>query len=297
MDRLTSMAVFVKAADLGSFAAAADAMNLSPQMISKHIVVLEMRLGTRLLHRTTRTQSLTDFGRIYYERCKLILAEVQASESLAAQVRAAPRGRLRVTASVSFGAEALMPMMAAYLHQYPDVQIDLALNDRFVDLVEEGYDIGFRIGPAPQSNLVAQPLRPFRLVACASPGYLEERGYPVVPSDLTRHECLLYLAWSTSVTRDWWFERNGERHQPAVSGPFRSNDAKTLYQAALQGLGIAFVSDTLASEALTDGRLVKVLPDFAIPPRPMHLLTAAGERTTPKLRTFIDAALDAFAPT
>lgn len=296
MDRLTSMAVFVKSVDLGSFAAVADAMNLSPQMVSKHIVVLETRLGTRLLHRTTRTQSLTDFGRIYYERCKLILAEVEESESLAAQVRATPRGRLRVTASVSFGAEALMPMISRYLRQYPDVQIDLTLNDRFVDLIEEGYDVGFRIGPPPQSNLVARPLRPFRLVACASPGYLEERGTPVVPGDLTQHECLLYSAWSTSVTKDWWFERGGERYGPAVSGQFLSNDAKALFHAALQGLGIAFVADTLASEALADGRLVKVLPDYSIPPRPMHLLTATDGRPTPKLRTFIDAALDVFAP-
>ena len=296
MDRLTSMAVFVKSVDLGSFAAAADAMNLSAQMVSKHIGVLETRLGTRLLQRTTRTQSLTDFGRIYYERCKLILAEVQEAESMAAQVRAAPRGRLRVTAPVSFGAEALTPMMATYLRTYPDVEIDLALNDRFVDLVDEGYDVGFRIGPAPQSNLVARPLRPFRLVACASPGYLEEHGSPVAPDDLTRHECLVYSAWSTSVTRDWWFERNGERFGPAVSGQFRSNDAKALYCAAVAGLGIAFVADTLVSEALADGRLVKVLADYAIPPRPMHLLTVADRRPTPKLRTFIDAALDAFAP-
>jgi DNA-binding transcriptional LysR family regulator len=296
MDRLTSMAVFVKAVDLGSFAAVADAMNISPQMVSKHIVVLETRLGTRLLHRTTRTQSVTDFGRIYYERCKLILAEVQESESLAAQVRATPRGVLRVTASVSFGAEALMPMIATYLRQYPDVEIDLTLSDRFVDLVEEGYDVAFRIGPAPQSNLVARPLSPFQLVACASPGYLEQRGNPVVPGDLTGHECLLYLAWSTSVTRDWWFERHGERYQPTVSGQFRSNEANALYQAALQGLGIAFVAETLVSDALADGRLVKVLPDYSIPPRPMHLLTAADGRPTPKLRTFIDAALDVFAP-
>ena len=296
MDRLTSMAIFVKAVDLGSFAAVADAMNLSPQMVSKHIVVLETRLGSRLLQRTTRKQSVTEFGHIYYERCKLILAEVQYSESLAAQVRATPRGRLRVTASQSFGAEALMPMIATYLRQYPDVEIDLALNDRFVDLIEEGYDVAFRIGPAPQSNLVAWPLRPFRLVACASPGYLEQRGYPIVPGDLTRHDCLLYLSWSTSVTRDWWFERNGERYQPAVRGQFRSNDAKGLYQAALQGLGIAFVADTLVSEALSDGRLVKVLSDYSIPPRPMHLLRAADGRPTPKLRTFIDAALNAFSP-
>jgi DNA-binding transcriptional LysR family regulator len=295
MDRLTSMAVFVKSVDLGSFAAVADAMNLSPQMVSKHIVVLETRLGTRLLHRTTRTQSLTDFGRIYYERCKLILAEVQESESLAAQVRATPRGRLRVTAPVSFGAEALMPMISRYLRQYPDVEIDLTLNDRFVDLVEEGYDVGFRIGPPPQSNLVARSLRPFRLIACASPGYLEERGTPVVPDDLAQHECLLYSAWSTSVTKDWWFERDGERYGPAVSGQFRSNDANALCHAALQGLGIAFVADTLAAEALADGRLVKVLSDYSVPSRPMHLLTATDGRPTPKLRTFIDAALDVFA--
>lgn len=296
MDQLRSMATFVKAVDLGSFTSAADAMNISAQMVSKHILFLESRLGTRLLQRTTRKQSLTDFGRIYYGRCKRVLAEVQAADSLAAQAHATPHGRLKVTAPVSFGAQTLTPMVHAYLRQYPDVEIDLILNDRFVDLVEEGYDVGFRIGPAPRAHIVARPLRPFKLVACASPAYLEERGYPTEPGDLARHECLRYAFWATPVEGEWCFQRDGRTYEAPVGGRFRTNDANSLLTGALQGFGIAFIAEYLVASALADGHLIQVLPDYVTPARSMHLLTVAESHPTPKLRTFVDAALLAFSP-
>lgn len=294
MDRLTSMATFVKAVELGSFAATGDALNISPQMVSKHILFLEARLGTRLLERTTRKQSLTDFGSTYYERCKLVLAEVEAAESLAAQSRAAPRGRLRITAPISFGAQTLTPMVNAYLRDNPEVEIDLILNDRFVDLVEEGFEVGFRIGPVPKSNLVARAIRPFRLVACASPAYLAARGHPAEPGDLARHSCLQYAFWSTPVAGEWCFERDGRVHEPAVTGQFRTNDARSLLAAALQGYGIAYIAEYLTEDALADGSLVRVLPDYRAPERSMHMLTMPQTRPTPKLRTFVEAALAAF---
>jgi DNA-binding transcriptional LysR family regulator len=295
MDRLTSMATFVKAVDLGSFAATAQAMNISPQMVSKHILFLEARLGTRLLQRTTRRQSPTDFGHIYYERCKLVLAELEAADSLAAQSRSAPRGRLRITAPISFGAQTLTPMVNAYLRQNPEVEIDLMLNDRFVDLVEEGFEVGFRIGPVPRSNVVAQPLRPFKLVACASPAYLDARGHPATPDDLLKHECLRYAFWSSPVAGEWCFERDGLVHEPAVFGQFRSNDARSLLAAAVAGCGIAYIAEYLAADLIAEGRLARVLPDYATPARAMHLLTMPGGRPTPKLRTFVEAALRAFS--
>jgi DNA-binding transcriptional LysR family regulator len=266
-------------------------------MVSKHIVYLETRLGTRLLQRTTRSQSLTDFGRTYYERCKLVLAEVDAAESLAAQASSAPRGRVRVSAPVSFGAQTLTPMVADYLRQYPEVQIDLILNDRFVDLVDEGFEVAFRIGPTPRSNLLAHSLRPFRLVACASPTYLDQRGHPKEPADLANHECLRYAFWSAPVAGEWCFERDGRLHEPPVTGQFRTNDANSLLAAALGGLGIAFIAEYLARDALVDGRLKRVLPDHTTPARPMHLLTMSETRPPPKLRTFIDAALKVFGQT
>lgn len=294
MDRLTSMATFVKTVELGSFTAAADVLGMSPQMASKHILSLEARLNTALLRRTTRTQSLTDFGRLYYERCKLVLAEVDAADSLATQARVTPIGRLRVTAPVSFGADTLTPMVADYLRKFPEVEIDLILNDRFVDLVDEGYDVGFRIGPLPPSSLIARPLRSFKLVACASPIYLEQRGHPLEPDDLAKHDCLQYAFWSTPVEDEWRFERDGRTYHPSVGGQFRSNDANALLTAALQGFGIAYLAEYLVGDALSDGRLVRVLPDYSTHARPMHLLTVAESRPTPKLQTFVNAALRSF---
>ena len=163
MDRLTSMAAFVTAADVGSFAAAAAQLGMSPQMVAKHVTFLEDRLGSRLLNRTTRRQSLTEVGRAYHERCKIVLAEADAADALAQERRALPRGRLRITAPVTFGAHSLMPLVTRYLRDHPEVEIDLALTDRFVDLVEEGREVAFRVGLLDDSGLLARSLAPYRL--------------------------------------------------------------------------------------------------------------------------------------
>ena len=172
MDRLASMAAFVKAAEVGSFATAASALRMSPQMIAKHVTWLENRLS--LLNRTTRRQSLTDIGKAYYDRYKMVLAEADWPDSLADEAKGAPRGRLRVNAPVSFGAHSLTPVIARYLRQYPKVEVDLVLNDRLVDLVEKEFEAVFRIGPLADSSFVARELAPFRIAACASPDYLRE---------------------------------------------------------------------------------------------------------------------------
>lgn len=190
MDRLASMAVFVRSAELGSFAAAASALGLSPQMAAKHVISLESRLGARLLNWTTRRQSLTEIGRTCHERCKQVLAEANWADSLAEEAKGVPRGRLRINAPVSFGVQRLVPLITRYLRKYPNVHIDLVLNDRFVNLIEEGFEAAFRIGPLADSSLIARELSPFRLLACASPAYLQERGTPMTPSDLENHECL-----------------------------------------------------------------------------------------------------------
>ena len=192
MDRLAAMAAFVKAADAGSFAAAAGPLGLSPQMVAKHVAFLEHRLGARLLNRTTRRQSLTEVGREYRERCRIVLAEATAADALAEEAMATPRGRLRISAPVTFGAHGLVPLVIRYLRDHPDVEVDLTLTDRFVDLVEEGYEAVFRIGPLADSSLMARALAPYRLIACASPAYLRARGTPLVPPDLVDHECLGY---------------------------------------------------------------------------------------------------------
>jgi DNA-binding transcriptional LysR family regulator len=294
MDRLASMAAFVRATEAGSFAAAAGALGMSPQMVAKHVASLESRLGTRLLNRTTRRQSLTEIGRAYYERCKLVLAEAEAADLLAHDARTVPHGRLRVSAPVSFGTHSLIPLVARYLRQHSSVEIDLALSDRFVDLVEEGYEAVFRIGPLSDSGLMARALLPFHLIACASPAYLREHGTPMAPADLGSHECVGYADWSRPEPREWHFVRLGRTYAVQPRSRLRVNDAKGLLSAALAGYGIVVIDEDLARDALARGQLVRLLQEFEPPSRPMHLLYLADRQQTPKLRTFIDAAVQAF---
>ncbi|WP_434114076.1 LysR family transcriptional regulator [Paraburkholderia caffeinilytica] len=291
MDRLASMAAFVKTVEVGSFAAAANALSMSPQMIAKHVTWLESRLGARLLNRTTRRQSLTDIGKAYYDRCKLVLADADWADSLADEARGAPRGRLRVNAPVSFGTHSLTPVITRYLRQYPEVEVDLVLNDRFVDLVEEEFEAVFRIGPLADSSFTARELAPFRLVACASPDYLRERGVPATPADLETHECLVYASSSGPTVSDWRFVRGDENYRLDMKHRLRVNDAKALLIATLNGFGIAFIAEDLAREGLYSGRLVKVLPDYETPSRPIHLIYHPDRRQTPKLKSFISAVI------
>ena len=247
-------------------------------MIAKHVTFLEDRLGTRLLNRTTRRQSLTEIGRTYYERCKLVLAEAEAADSLAQEARAVPRGQLRINAPVTFGTQKrLIPMVTQYLRRHPEVEIDLVLNDRIVDLVEEGYEAAFRIGPLADSGLMSRAISPFRTVACASPAYLRERGIPAAPSDLIDHECL-----SRSAVSEWRFIKEGRPHDTRIRNRLRLNDAKALLSAVRDGFGIVLIAEDLVREALSSGQLVRVLPDYETPSRPMHLIFLADPPPDPE---------------
>lgn len=296
MDRLTSMAVFVKAADTGSFAATATALRMSPQMVGKHVRFLEDRLGSRLLTRTTRRQSLTEFGRAYCERCRSVLAEAAAADALAQDLRAAPRGRLRVNAPVTFGAHCLAPMLARYLTAHPAVEVELSLSDRMVDLVEEGFEAVIRLGALRDSSLAARPLAPYRLLACAAPAYLAAHGTPATPQDLRGHECLGFSEWRSPIAREWRFSRDGVEHAVAVGGRFQANDSKALLNAALAGFGIILGAEAMLRAPLEQGLLVPLLPGYTPPARPMHLLFPADRRPTAKLRSFIDWVAAEFGP-
>jgi DNA-binding transcriptional LysR family regulator len=288
------MAVFVKATDLGSFAAAAEAMGMSPQMVAKHVVFLEDRLGTALLHRTTRRQTLTDVGRTFYDRCRLVLAEAEAAESCAREMRSQPKGVLRVNAPATFGAFGLAPFVTRYLDRYPDMRIDLTLNDRFVDPLEEGFEVMVRIGEVADASLVAHPLAPYRLIACAAPDYLARRGTPLTPSDLERHECLAYAYWSPSIPCRWQFTRDGRTEEVRADGRIRSNDWKVLLGAAIRGYGVTLGPESVLNDEIAAGRLVRVLPSYEGPARPMHVLHPAGRRPTVKVRSFVDAVIAEF---
>jgi len=294
MDRLTSINVFVKAVELGSFSRAADAIGTSSQSVGKHIQGLEQHLGVRLLTRTTRRQSLTDIGRVFFERARNILAELEAAEALAAETRATPRGRLRVNVPVTFGIHALTPKLPAYLKCYPEVEIDLMMSNRYVDLTDEGFDVVFRVGRLDDSSLIARTLRSYRLILCAAPNYLAGRPQLRSPEDLLEHECLGFN-FGALGTR-WDFDGpNGPVSVPLVPR-IMMDSGEGLLAAARSGLGIILQPSEMVIPEIEAGRLVCLLPEFRPPERPFHLLYAPDRRQTPKLRSFIDFAVEVFGP-
>ncbi|MEW6339276.1 MAG: LysR family transcriptional regulator [Pseudomonadota bacterium] len=261
MDRLTSMAVFVRAVDLGSFAAAADALGLSGPMIGKHVRFLEERLGVRLINRTTRRQSLTDFGRAYYERCRVVLAEADAADALAADQLSEPRGKLRVTMPVHFGRRCVTPVLLALTQQYPALELDLSFNDRFTDLAEGDYDLAIRTGvPEDKGGVVARRIARQRMVVCASPSYLERHGRPQQIEDLSSHHGIIYRR--SGRIRPWLFPR---QDQPAAevtpANRLRLDDLDAIADAAATGMGLAWLPYWLIRERIETGALVLLLPD------------------------------------
>ncbi|MYM87765.1 LysR family transcriptional regulator [Rugamonas sp. FT107W] len=296
MDKLRSMEIFVAVVDAGNFTAAASAFQLSPVMVGKHIAHLEATLGARLLTRTTRRQSLTEIGAQYVEQCRAILAQIAAAESGAEAMRSVPRGRLRITAPVSFGSEWLAPAISDYLRLHPEVGVDLSLNDRMVDLVEEGYDAAVRIGALDDSGMIARPLFNYAMAICASPAYLKKHGTPRTPDDLARHECLDFMVGAVGVR--WRLQSvHGLRGLRALPpSRFRTNSGQALRMAALKDFGIVMQAEVLLAQDIAAGRLKPVLCDYLPPARPMHLVYPRDRLATPKLTTFIDFIVERFGP-
>jgi DNA-binding transcriptional LysR family regulator len=294
LDRLTSMAAFVKAADLGSFTAAGTTLGLSSQMVGKHIGALEDRLGTPLLRRSTRRQSLTDAGRLFYERCRIVLAEAEAAEALVEDMSATPRGRLRISAPVAFGACRLAPTVTDLLRLHPELEIELTLTDRYVDMIDEGYDAVLRLGPIGDTSLVARELALHDQIVCAAPDYLSTRGEPETPADLERHDCLAFVNWSGLPYAEWRFTRDGVAHPIPIRSRFQVNDGRVLVAAAIAGHGIILQPTAVVGDAIAAGQLVPILKGYAPPARPLYLMFAKRVPQPPKLRTCIDHVIAAF---
>ncbi|MDP3650815.1 MAG: LysR family transcriptional regulator [Rhodoferax sp.] len=292
MDRFDSMAVFVATVDKGSLSAAAEAFGMSAPMAGKHIRHLEERLGARLLTRTTRRQSLTEIGQAYLEQCRQILEQVRAAESCTQALRASPRGKLRINAPVTFGSLMLAPALTHFLEQNPEVQVELTLNDRVIDLVEERVDVAIRIGALADSGLVARPLKPYGVVICAAPQYLQRHGTPRHPEDLVDHQCLGFTHWSR---RGGW--TLGRTDTPPRGWPvsrFQSNNGLALRMAALEGFGIVMQSSAMLAGDLAAGRLVELLSEHLPPPLPMHLIYPKDRQPVPKLSRFVEFVLARF---
>ncbi|MFS2036997.1 LysR family transcriptional regulator [Polaromonas sp. CT11-55] len=291
MDLLDSMKVYVLAVEKGSLSAAATACGISATMAGNHLRTLEKRLGMQLLSRTTRRQHLTPFGEDYYQRCKEILRLVAETDEQAQKLQLAPAGKLRVTAPVSFGTEALMPALSDYLERYPQVSVDLVLSDRVLDLLEEGFEAAIRIGPVPDSALIARPLAPYRLMICASPAYLARRGTPARPDELSQHEC---LAFSPSAAAHWRLADQEHICRVPVSGRLQVNQGQALRVAALQGMGIVLQPAILLEGDVRAGRLVQLFPNHQLATRPMSILYLPDRYRSLKLRSFVDFVVERF---
>jgi DNA-binding transcriptional LysR family regulator len=295
-DKLTEMQAFRHAAETGSFAAAAARLGVSAQMVGKHVAAVEQRLGTLLLNRSTRHQSLTEAGRLYLDGCRRALAEVDAAEACVTAHADAPRGMLRVTAPVAFGAGRLVPDSTEFLARYPEVRLHFELTDRRVNLVEEGFDAAIRVGDQPNSSLVSRKLAPYQLVPCASPGYVTRYGLPLHPDELRGHECLDYVFPAHPAPSLWYFQSMDATIVVEPTGRLFTNDSRALIEAALRGYGIVLVADLLVAEHLAAGRLLPLLAGWTGPSRPMFLLAAARRARAAKLRAFLDWVVETFAP-
>src|SRR5258708_2444993 len=284
------MEMFVAVVDAGSLTAAAERFDLSSAMVGKHIRSLETRLGTRLLTRTTRRQSLTEIGRQYYEQCRRILGEVKSAESLAEEMAATPRGVLKVTVPLTYGVEVFSPAATDYLNAWPEVSLELDLSNRIVDLVEEGFDAAVRIGRLADSNFVARPLKPYRMRACASPAYLARMGTPRTPAELVRHECLGFLHWGREG--QWRLEGQSDGADSLRPARFRANNGQALKVAALRGFGLVLQPEALLAKEIESGQLVSVLEDYLPDGAPVHLIYPRDRRATPKMTTFVDFVME-----
>jgi DNA-binding transcriptional LysR family regulator len=294
MDRLTSMAVFVKAVDLGSFAAAASALGLSGPMVGKHVRFLEDRLGARLINRTTRRQALTEFGRAYYERCRVVLAEAEAADALAADQLSEPRGKLRVTMPMLFGRRCVAPILLELVQRYPALELDLSFSDGFADLAGDGYDLAIRNLPARNGNLedragvITRRVARQSMVVCASPSYLEAHGRPQKVEDLPRHQAIIYSR--SGRIRPWLFPRDNEAALEVTPvNRVRLDDLDAIADAATAGMGLAWLPRWLVRERIHAGALVPLLPDQPGLAYDSHALWLQTPHLPLKVRVAVDA--------
>lgn len=293
MDRLTEMEAFVQVVDTGGFTDAARKMGVSKSAVSKHISALEARLAVRLLDRTTRRVSATELGLAFYDRAREVLREADEAESMVTAMQTSPRGDLRISAPVSFGIRHVARAVTTFLGAYPEVDVNLVLDDRYVDLAAESFDLAIRIGHLADSALMARKLAETRLLLVAAPDYLARAGVPARIEDLNEHQLLHY---TNQATGNFWRlrTRSGEERQIRVGGRLTANNGNTLGWAAEAGLGIALAPSFMLGEALASGRLVEVLPGRPADVLGIHALYPPGRYPQPKLRAFIDFMVEHF---
>ncbi|MBD2108534.1 LysR family transcriptional regulator [Nodosilinea sp. FACHB-13] len=286
MDKLESMRAFTQVVEAGGFAAAARKMDLSRSQVNKLVINLEEHLQTQLLQRTTRKVSPTDAGRAYYDRCLAILTDLEEAELALTRLHQEPRGSLRINAPMTFGTLHLAPLVVKFMAQYPDLYIELVLNDRRIDPIEEGFDITIRIAAQPPGpGLIAHMLAPCPLVVCAAPDYLQQRGIPAHPDDLKQHDCLHY---GHRAQDNSWTLVGDEPHTVTISGPLCCNNGEVLRAAALEGLGIVMLPDFIVEEDLKVERLRPILADYPPPPINIYALYPVNRHLSAKVTRLVE---------
>lgn len=294
MDKFETMRAFTQVVNSGGFAAAAREMGLSRSQVNKLVIALENELGVQLLHRSTRVVTPTETGLAFHERCVEILASLEEAERSITQMQEQPRGRLKVNAPMTFGTMHLAPALADFLVQYPDLQVQLTLNDRFIDPIEEGFDVTVRIAqPAESASLIVHPLTTAPRVVCAAPSYLERYGTPVHPDDLRQHSCLHY--GQLAVDAEWTLIELDSEHTIAVNGVWCSNNGEVLKDAAVRGLGITLLPTFIVGQELQRGTLQIVLPGYHPPELSISVIYPVSRHLSTKVRLLVDFLQERFS--
>ncbi|MDX2213131.1 MAG: LysR family transcriptional regulator [Oculatellaceae cyanobacterium bins.114] len=291
LNQLPELIAFVQSVQTGSFSAAARSLNTTPSAVSKRVAKLEDRLNVRLLQRTTRSLNLTTEGTAYYERVSRLLTELEDANDLI-MTRGKPRGKLTISAPLDFGRLVLAHWMPDFLAQYPEVQIDLRLSDRFVDLVEEGIDVAIRMGTLEDSSLIRKHLGEVSYVVCASPTYLKAHGTPKAPEQLVNHNCLRFV--SNGHPLPWMFVMNGESQDIAVTGTLDSDNGDVLRLAALSHVGIIRVLEFQVESELQNKRLRKLFDDELLPSRVIQAVYTHKRNLSPRVQAFLEFLVTQF---
>lgn len=291
---LNEVYVFVKVVEAGSFVGASKQLNMPSTTVSRKIQKLEDTLGVRLLQRSTRKLHLTDIGRHYFENCQQSLVEIEEANALASQSRTMPTGVLRITSPTDFAINYLQSWISDFLALYPDVQIELEVTDRFVDVIEERIDIAFRSGELKDSSLIARRIGPKQSVFCASPQYLAKAGKPTTPDDLTQYDCIIM---GTSLKNQYWrFVTEENEISVPVTGRYAVDNMQLVVKAALNGMGIAQVPYPLAIESLENDKLIRLLADYSVPVQSMYIIYPSHKHLARNVRVFIDHVIASTQP-
>lgn len=294
MDKLDAMLAFTKVVALGSYAEAGRQLGLTRSAVSKGVIELEQILGARLLDRTTRKVGPTEAGLAYYERCLAILSDIEETEFQVSRLHDEPKGTLRLNAPMSFGVMHVNSAVADFMAAYPDLKVELLLNDRFIDPIEEGFDVTIRIADLADSSLIARKLGPGRRVLAASPEYVSSHGLPEMPSDLASHACLNY--GHTTVLQRWQLTDAGKTISIPINSRLCSNNGDALREAALAGQGITMLPTFLVGEDIRAGRLQVILPEYPPTELGIYALYAPNKYLAAKTRVLIDFLVDRFGP-